>query len=74
MVFELLDGFLPAQFQMLGKSVDVIVHLGQQFLFGDTADTGIRLIHAHVGDIVQLAEDAQLRELRDACQEDETEH
>ena len=74
MVFEFLYGLLPAQFQMLGKSVDVIAHLGQQFLLGDAADTGIRLIHAHVGDIVQLAEDAQLRELRDARQEDETEH
>ena len=71
MVFKLLDGLLPAQFKMLGKSVDVIAHLGQQFLFGDTADTGIRLIHAHVGDIVQLAEDAQLRKLRNARQENE---
>ena len=73
MVFQLLDGFLPTQFQLLGKSVDVIAHLGQHFLLGDTADAGVRLVHTHILDIVQLAEDAQLRELRDARQEDETE-
>ena len=74
MIFQFLDGLLPAQFLMLGKSVDIIAHLGQQFLLGDTADAGVRLIHAHILDIVQLAEDAQLRKLRNARQEDEAKH
>ena len=73
MIFEFLYGLLPAQFQMLGKSVDVITHLCKHFLFGDAADAGIRFVHAHIFDIIQLAEDAQLRKLRNARQEDETE-
>ena len=73
MVFQLLDGLLPVQFQMLGKSIDVIAHLGQHFLLGDAADTGIRLVHAHILDIVQLTEDAELRELRDARKKHKTE-
>ena len=73
MVFQLLDGLLPAQFQMPGKSVDIIAHLGQHFLLGDTADAGVRLVHAHILDIVQLAENAELRELRDASKKHETE-
>ena len=73
MVFQLLDGLLPAQFQMLGKSIDIIAHLCKHFLLGDTADAGVRLVHTHILDIVQLAEDAQLRKLRDARQEDKSE-
>ena len=73
MVFQLLDGLLPAQFQMPGKSIDVITHLGQHFLLGDAADAGVWLVHTDIRDIIELAEDAELRELRDARQEDETE-
>jgi hypothetical protein len=73
MVFQLLDGLLPAQFQMLGKSIDIIAHLGQQFLLGDAADAGVWLVHTDIRDVIELAEDAELRELRDARQEDETE-
>ena len=36
-----------------------------------TADGGIIRVHADVLDVVQLAEDAQLRELGYACKEDE---
>ena len=74
MVFEFLDSLLPAQFQMLGKSIDVITHLGQQFLLGDATDAGIRLVHAHILDVVQLAEDAELRKLRDARHKDKSKH
>ena len=73
MIFQFLDGFLPAQFLMRGKSVDIIAHLCKHFLLGDTADAGVRLVHAHILDIVQLAEDAELRELRDTRKEHETE-
>ena len=73
MVFQLLDGLLPAQFQMLGKSIDIIAHLGQQFLLGDAADAGVWLVHTDIRDIIELAEDAELRELRDARKKHKTE-
>ena len=74
MIFQFLDGFLPTKFLMLGKSVDIIAHLCKHFLLGDAADAGIRFVHAHIFDVIQFAEDAELREFRDARQEDETEH
>ena len=73
MTFQLLDGFFPAEFQFLSQFINIIAHLGQQFLLGDTADAGIRHLHTHILDVVQLAEDAELRELRDACQEHKSE-
>ena len=41
-----------------------------QYILGDTADGGVWFLHADVGDVVQLAEDAQLRELGDAGEKD----
>ncbi len=60
MTFQLLDGFFPAEFQFLSQFINIIAHLGQQFLLGDTADAGIRHLHTHILDVVQLAEDAEL--------------
>ena len=46
--------------------------MGQHFLFANATNSGIRFIHADILDVVQFAEDAQLRKFRDACQEHET--
>ena len=40
---------------------------------GDAADAGVWLVHTHILDVVQLAEDAELRELRDARKKHKTE-
>ena len=74
MTFQFLDGLLSALFQILSQLINIIAHLGQQFLLGDATDTSIRQLHAHILNVVQLAEDTELRELRDASHEDETEH
>ena len=45
----------------------------KQFFLGDAADACIIFVHRDEGDIVQFAEDANLRELGDAGKKDETE-
>ena len=74
MVLQFCYGFLTTQPQFPGKLVHVSTHLTKQFIFGDSANAGIRLVHADVLDVVQLAEDAELRELCDSSQENEAEH
>lgn len=71
---QLGDSLLPAQLQFHGQFVYVIAHLRQELLIGDATHASVWLIHAHVLDVVQLAENAQLRELGDACQEHEAQH
>ena len=60
---------LTALPQPAGQQVDVIGHLREQLLLRDAADAYIGSVHTDVGDVVQLREDAELRELRDARQE-----
>ena len=63
--------FLPSQFLRFCQFVYILRHLRKHFLLGDAADARILIIHRDIGDIVQLAEDAELRELGDAREENE---
>ena len=65
--------FLTGQFLRFCQFVYILRHLRKHFLLGDAADARILIIHRDIGDIVQLAEDAELRELGDAREEDEAE-
>ena len=55
----------------LSQTGDAVLHVVQQFRFRYAADAGIVILHGDVADIVQFAEDAELREFRDAGEEDE---
>ena len=70
-VLEFLHGLFAAYAHPSGQNVQVLVHLGGHFLFRDAADGGVFRQHADVFNVVQLAEDAQLRELGNARQEHE---
>ena len=69
-LFQLVDYLLFRYVSSSGKLLNIFRHLHQKFFFGDATDTSIVIIHGYVGDVVQFAEDADLRELGDACQED----
>ena len=55
----------------LGKNVNIVSHLCLHFLHRDTADGGKVGKHTDVLQIVQFAENAQLRKLGDAREEHE---
>jgi len=70
-VLKLHYGFLSCDGHFFCKTVNVVRHLREQFLLGDAANAGIGFVHADIGDVVQLAEDAELREFSDTCKEHE---
>ena len=49
------------------------MHLRQDLFLCNATDSSIILVHTDICQVVKLAEDAELRELRDACEEDELE-
>ena len=71
-VFQLFQQLFTAQPHPVRHQVYVLAHLREHLLLCYTADSGIVRVHADILDVVQLAEDTQLRELGDACQEDES--
>ena len=73
-ILQLLDNLLGSQLVSFGEHVDVFRHLREQFFLGDAANAGVFSIHGNVGDVVLLAEDAELGELGDTCEEDELQH
>ena len=70
-VLEFPHGLLAAYAHPSGQDVQILVHLGGHLLFRDATNRGVFRQHADVFNIVQFTEDAQLRELGDARQEDE---
>ena len=55
----------------LGQQLHVAPHRGRQLCLADAADGGEPVGHGYVVEVVQLAEDAELRKLRDASDEHE---
>ena len=70
-VLQLLQRLFAAQFQAGSQHIQVLVHLRFHLFLSDATDGGIFGQHTDVLDVVQLAEDAQLRELGDTRQEHE---
>ena len=70
--FQGTQGTLRRNAEVVGQTTDILAHLLTHFLLRDATERGVLREHADILDIVQLAEDAQLRELRDTCQEYET--
>ena len=71
-LFQLTDDFVAGNLQLVSQKIKIIGHLGLHLLFTDTAEGSVWLVHADILNVVQFAENTQLRELRDACQEHET--
>ena len=69
MLLQLVDCLFNGPFVGSGHSPDIILHLCQHFLFRDTADSRKLRKHGDIRQIVQFAEDAELGEFRDACEE-----
>ena len=59
--------------QLLAQSINIRRHLVHHFFLGDTTNSSILFIHAHIRDIVKFAENTHLRELGDARQENKAE-
>ena len=64
-VLQLLYRLIKSLAQCLGKNLHIRFHLRQKFCLADTADGRILTKHADVIQIINLTEDAQLRELGD---------
>ena len=71
-LFQDFQGLFRSNAEVAGQTVDALTHLFSHLLFRDTADRSILGEHTDILDIIQLAEDTQLGEFRDAGQEDET--
>ncbi len=56
MPFKFTYSFIPTQFQLPGKFVDVVTHIRKQFLLSNAAYIGIRLVHTDVLNIVEFTE------------------
>ena len=69
LAFEQSKYFFSAFLFLFSKFVQIVCHLRADFLFADAADGCKRWQHGDVLQIVQLAEDAKLRELGDAREE-----
>ena len=72
--FEFGMHLLGCQFVLLREHGDVGRHVGFELLLGDAADAGVLVVEGDVGEVVDGGEDAELRELGDACDETETYH
>ena len=70
--FQGTQGTLRRNAEVVGQTTDTLTHMLTHLLLRDATEGGVLREHADILDIVQLAEDAQLRELRDTCQEYET--
>ena len=68
--FQLVQQIFFCRIQLVRKHLQVCIHLRAHLVFGYAADGCILFCHAYVLDVVQFAEDTELRELGDACQED----
>ena len=66
-----LNHLFPGISQLLSHIINIARHLRQHLPLGNATDGCIRLIHTDILDIVQLAEDTELRELGNTRQEDE---
>ena len=64
------DGFFASYLPSLGEVIEIVGHLRQHLLLGYAAYSGIVGAHGYVLEVVQLAEDAELRKLRYAGEED----
>ena len=71
-LFQFQHRFLFAHFLRNGKPFYVSRHPFQHFLLRNATNGSVRLVHTDIRDIVQLAEDAELRELGDAGQKHES--
>ena len=73
-VFQHFDCFLTSQLQFVCKHINVCRHLAEQLFFCNSTNPGIFLIHAYIVDVVQFAEDAELREFCNTRHEHEAQH
>ena len=70
--FQFLAGFFVTYPRGRGQFVDVFLKIRVHFLFTDTADFGIMVIHGYVHQIIQVAENTDLAELGDPRQQGES--
>ena len=73
MIEELVNDLLMAVVVFLCQHTDSLLEVVFQLLYCYAAHSRILRQHRDVVQVIELREDAELRELRDACDEDETE-
>ena len=66
---EFVDRLVEGDALPLGQTHEVVVHILKDFLLRESADGGELRFHTDIDEVVEFAEDAHLRELRDARQE-----
>ena len=71
--FQFFDGSFSCGAQRFCQFINVVRHLGEQLLLGDSTYSRIFPVHRNIGDIIQFAEDAKLRKLGDTGEEDKAE-
>ena len=70
LTLEHVERLLPRPAVGISQHLQIILHPAHDLLFRNTAYPTELLIHTDVGQVIQLTEDTELRELRDARQED----
>ena len=66
---EFVDGLVEGDALPLGQTHEVVVHILKDFLLREPADGRKLGLHTDIDEVVEFAEDAHLRKLRDARQE-----
>ena len=69
MLLELLQGLLISKPIMLSHLLDTLTEILRQFTLGDSTTAAVFILQRENLEIVQLAEDAELAKLGDACDE-----
>ena len=70
-ILQFCETFLVSHPKIFAQSLNVGSHHGFEFRLAYSADGGILVKHAYIVQVVEFAEDAELRELGNACDEDE---
>ncbi len=72
LMLQLSQSLLVGHIIVFSQSFYVIYEMSQQLFLADTANITILIQHTDIGNVVQLAEDAQLAKLRYSRQEHKT--
>ena len=67
--FQLFASFFVTHLCSYSQFMDVFFKTGMNFLFTDTANLSISVVHRYVHQVVQVAENTNLAELGDTCQQ-----